>query len=63
MAIRYNINTRLYVSAEASINLSYTRNKQFTEYTQNEDLNRDTESNRISFYANPASGLFLYYRF
>ena len=62
LAIRYNINTRLYLSAEASINLKYTRSKQFSEYTTG-NITRDTEGNNISFYATPASGLFLYYRF
>lgn len=63
IALRYNINSRLYLSAESSVNLGYMRTNQLSEYQQPKSVERDTQGNNISFYVNPASGLFLYYRF
>ena len=63
IAIRYNINTRLYLSAEASINLRYRRSNQYSAFEQAGTEERDINANGLSFFAIPASGLFLFYRF
>lgn len=63
LAIRYNINSRLYLSTEASVNLSYSFQRQLVEYPMMGTPGRDTESHGLSFYAGSAHGIFLFYRF
>lgn len=63
LAIRYNITPRLYLSAEASLNLSYTLTKQFQELAQTNDVLRDMKTSNIALNVNAANGLFLFYRF
>ena len=63
LGIRFDISPRLYLSAEANILLNYSRVKNFTSAVNDPEPSRDTEATRFTFAANPASGLFLYYRF
>jgi hypothetical protein len=63
LGIRFDINARLYLSAEANILLNYSRVKNFSSGVNDPAPTRDTEATRFTFAANPASGLFLYYRF
>ena len=62
IAIRYNINPRIYLSAEASVNVSYVRRFSFTEYPQTGIIADDSSGNSFSIAAHPANGLFLFYR-
>ena len=62
IGIRYNINRRIYLSAEASINVSYIRRFSFTEYPQTGIIADDSAGNNFSIAAHPANGLFLFYR-
>lgn len=63
LGIRFNLNPRLYLSAEANLGLQYAYRKNYIQYTGNAEPAVDNSNNNISFTMNPASGLFLYYRF
>lgn len=63
LGIRFNLNERLYLSAEANVLLSYARTKNYAAAVDSPVPFNDTEGTRFVFTANPASGLFLYYRF
>jgi hypothetical protein len=63
LGIRFNINPRLYLSAEANVALNYGRTKNYLAYTNNPVPATDTKGSSFSFAVSPASGLFLYYRF
>lgn len=63
LGIRFNLNPRLYLSAEANVGLQYAYQKNMVKYTGTSDPYVDSQSNNFSFTMNPASGLFLYYRF
>lgn len=63
LGIRFDISPRLYLSAEANILLSYARIKSFASGVNDPLPSRDTEGAHFVFSGNPASGLFLYYRF
>jgi hypothetical protein len=63
LAIRYNITPRLYLSAEASLNLSYTLTEQLQELPQSNQVTRDLKTSNFTFDARAANGLFLFYRF
>ena len=63
LGIRFNINPRLYLSAEANVGLQYSYTKNYINYIDNSEPYADTNGNNISLSMNPASGLFLYYRF
>lgn len=62
IGIRFNINQRLYVSAEASAQLTYSKswNRQVNHTST---TIRDATSDNINFDVNPASGVFIFYRF
>lgn len=62
IGVRFNVNTRLYLSAEASVNARYAYTKNSQDYVQPGWTDDDKEIHRISFFAYPANGLFLYYR-
>ncbi|HEX8041168.1 MAG TPA: hypothetical protein VF490_18600 [Chryseosolibacter sp.] len=62
VGVRFNINARLYLSAEASLNARYSYTKNSQDYVQQGWTDEDKEIHKISLYANPATGLFLYYR-
>ncbi|HWA34449.1 MAG TPA: hypothetical protein VG737_09985 [Cyclobacteriaceae bacterium] len=63
LGIRFNINNRLYLSAESRISLDYRHSKNFGENVQTDVIINDTNSSSLSFAIFPASGLFLFYRF
>ena len=63
LGIRFDISPRLYLSAEANIILSYVRTKNYMAYVDDALPTTDTEGTHFVFSANPATGLFLYYRF
>jgi hypothetical protein len=63
LGMRFNINKKLYVSAEASLNASYAFSKQLIKQSNPLTVVRDSEGSNIAFNLSPASGLFLYYRF
>ena len=63
LGIRFDINARLYLSAEANILLSYARTKNFASNVNDPVPTRDIEGATFIVTASPASGLFLYYRF
>ena len=60
MAIRFNIHKRLYLSAEASLSVGYTKISQ--AYT-NSTFNPDTDASSFYIALSPAAGLFLFHRF
>ncbi len=63
LGIRYNINERLYISAEASLRLNYARRENFVKNVNQAEAYRDTKGDNVSFSLQPASGIFLFYRF
>ena len=63
LGIRFDISPRLYVSAEANVMLSYARDKNYSSNVNDPVPYYDTKGSRYNFSANPASGLFLFYRF
>ncbi len=64
LGVRFNINSKLYLSTEFSFgpSYSYTWTKREEGYPGNIS-NTDLEVGRFNFSMNPAYGLFLYYRF
>lgn len=65
LGIRFDINHRLYLSAEANLSAGYKRNinKQELSYPNNPVSKGESKGSNVSFSMSPASGLFLYYRF
>jgi hypothetical protein len=63
LGIRFNINQKLYLSVETSLNLKYAYSKQLYKRYNPDEIIRDTEGDNISLNVSPASGLFLYYKF
>lgn len=63
LGIRFDLSPRLYLSAEANITLSYGRRKNYRSYVGDPVPNTDTEASNFTLAANPATGLFLFYRF
>jgi hypothetical protein len=63
LGIRYNFNSRLYLSAEASLLVRYSRDTDYSAYDPSHTVIRDVRENKASISLSPASGLFLYYRF
>lgn len=62
LAIRFNINPRLYVSAEASFNVNYRYSK-LTRYYFNPDSTEHLDGHGLAVNTSPASGIFIFYRF
>ncbi len=64
LGVRFNINSRLYLSTEFSFGptYSYSWTKREDGYPANM-VTSDQEVGRFNFSMNPAYGLFLYYRF
>jgi hypothetical protein len=68
LGIRYAINSKLYVSAEASLSMRYGYSTRLNKsFTYNPDqvvyVQTDSKGNNISAHLYPASGIFLFYRF
>jgi hypothetical protein len=62
VGIRFAINPRLYLSAEADLSLGYTKSKISQKFFSPENI-VDSENDNYSFRASPASGIFIFYRF
>ncbi|MBY0435622.1 MAG: hypothetical protein K2U26_16095, partial [Cyclobacteriaceae bacterium] len=60
LGVRFNINSRLYISTEASINLVYTTAK--GSQIQN-GVTTEISGDGFSFGASAATGIFFFYRF
>ena len=63
LGIRFDLSSRLYLSAEANLLLSYGRKKNYVSFVGNSVPLTDTEASSFVLSANPATGLFLFYRF
>jgi hypothetical protein len=63
LGLRFNVNPRLYISAEASAQLTYSRSKNANKNYNPEQNMRESTTDNIAFNLNPASGLFIFYRF
>jgi len=63
LGIRFAINSRLYLAAEASARLSYNKSSQLNKSYNPDQTLRDITSNNFDFSLNPASGIFIFYRF
>lgn len=65
LGLRFNINSQLYISTEASLNLKYGKSEYSSMYNSSAD--QITEShwirNESSFKLNPAAGFFFFYKF
>ena len=63
LGIRFDINSRLYISTEANISLAFSHQKNLQKSFNPEQTNVDSSSNEGSLNLSPASGIFVYYRF
>jgi len=63
LGIRFAINDRLYLSAEANVSLGYNRNSTKQRFFNPNQQEGNTTIDNFAFSMSPASGLFLYYRF
>jgi hypothetical protein len=63
LGIRFDINQRLYVAAEASASLSYSYNSMKVTAYNPENVLQDTDTNNLGLRMNGASGIFIFYRF
>lgn len=63
LGIRFAINHRLYLSAEANLSAGYKRFVENQKYFNPDATDGHRSGDNIFFTMNPASGLFLYYRF
>ncbi|HEX5168872.1 MAG TPA: hypothetical protein VFW11_06845 [Cyclobacteriaceae bacterium] len=63
VGIRFDINERLYLSAEASVRLTYGHQNIFNKLTNQAEPVRDTEGDNFHFALQPATGIFIFYRF
>jgi hypothetical protein len=63
LGIRWNLNPRLYIAAEASASLGYSFRKNDSKLVNPETILQDTKSNNLGINMNGASGIFLFYRF
>jgi hypothetical protein len=63
LGIRFNITNRLYLAAEASASLSYGISKTLEKRYNPSATMRDLTQSNASLSLNPASGIFIFYRF
>jgi hypothetical protein len=66
LGIRFQINERIYISTEASLQATYAkRTTNWKVYDSNGILNSETENrfNNFGFNLTPAAGIFFFYRF
>ena len=63
LGIRYNINSRLYLAAEAGVTINYDHSKSYVKSESFNTVTRDTKGNNVSMALGSASGLYLFYRF
>jgi hypothetical protein len=60
LGLRFNINSRLYVATEASLNLSYSN---YSTSSSDGVNTNESSGNRFNLGSSPAAGLFLFYIF
>jgi hypothetical protein len=60
LGIRFNINSRLYVATEASLNLSFSN---YSQTSSDNTATYENSGNRFNLGSSPAGGLFLFYMF
>ncbi|MBN8652982.1 MAG: hypothetical protein J0L67_16230 [Cytophagales bacterium] len=66
LGIRFQINERIYIATEASLQATYAKRfANWKTYDGNGDLDTETknEFNNFSFNLRPAAGIFFFYRF
>jgi hypothetical protein len=63
IGIRFNINSRLYLSAEASLIARYTYSRHYAKNLDSSTVTIDRRGSSVSTSLSPASGLYLFYRF
>ena len=63
LAARFNINSRLYISAEASLSLGYYSQLNKYKYIPQPEDDVELSEGSFSIATRPASGIFLFYRF
>lgn len=66
LGIRFQILERLYVATEASLRIAYGRNgNTWTWYDSNtsQSNSRNEDFNSVNIFAQPAAGVFVFYRF
>jgi hypothetical protein len=63
IGIRYNIYSRLYISTEANASLTYSISKNFAKRYNPEETTLDLTTSTVNLGLNPASGIFIFYRF
>lgn len=63
LAARFNINSRLYISAEASLSFGYFSQSNKYKFIPQPEDNIEVSEGSFSIATHPASGIFLFYRF
>jgi hypothetical protein len=63
LGIRFDINDRLYLTAEASAILRYAQTSNFINYTNDQEPALDVNGHNLSFSMQAANGIFMFYRF
>jgi hypothetical protein len=63
LGIRFDINSRLYISSEMNLSLVFSHNTNIQKAFNPEQTIVDTNSNSGSLSLSPASGIFVFYRF
>jgi hypothetical protein len=63
LGVRYNINSRLYLAAEAGFNLNYNHTRNYYKNENTKIVTQDTKGNNLLLTMSSASGLYIFYRF
>ena len=63
LGIRYNINSRLYLAAEAGFNINYNHTRNYYKNENTNTVTLDTKGNNLFLTMSSASGLYIFYRF
>jgi hypothetical protein len=61
--IRFDINAKLYIAAEANASLMYKSTSSTTTQHNPDETLRDITAKNFNFQLKPASGIFIFYRF
>ena len=63
IGIRFNINSRIYLAAEANASLAYSVNNTLQKNYNPGETVKDLKTSNVNFGLDPASGIFIFYRF
>lgn len=64
LGLRFNINSKLYISTEAGLNMKYGKKEQHSMNSYGEELRENRSSiNYFSLKLNPAASLYFFYKF